>query len=160
MKDRRIVIVLVAALAIGLIAYFLHKRTTEKAAAGARETAQAANRAVPVVAAPVARKDVPIYLDGLGTVAAFKTITVHTQVDGRLDKVLFREGQPVKSGDRIAQIDPRPFLNQLHQAEGALARDRAQLKGARVNLERFTSLAAQKLIAQQQADDQAALVGQ
>jgi multidrug efflux system membrane fusion protein len=160
MKDRRIVIILIAVLAIGLIAYFLHKRTSEKAAASARETAAAAGRAVPVVAAPVLRKDVPIYLDGLGSVAAYKTITVHTQVDGRLDKVLFREGQSVRAGDRIAQIDPRPFVNQLHQAEGALERDRAQLKGAKVNLERFDTLAAQKLIAQQQADDQAALVGQ
>jgi multidrug efflux system membrane fusion protein len=160
MKDRRIVIVLVAACAIGLIAYFLHKRTSEKAAESARQSQQAMNRAVPVVAAQVLRKDVPIYLDGLGTVAAFKTITVHSQVDGRLEQVLFREGQPVKAGDRIAQIDPRPFVNQLHQAQGALARDSAQLKGAKVNLLRFTSLAAQKLIAQQQADDQAALVGQ
>jgi multidrug efflux system membrane fusion protein len=160
MKDRRIVIVLVAIAAIGLIAYFLHKRTSEKAAASARESQQAANRAVPVVAAKVTRKDVPIYLDGLGSVAAYKTITVHSQVDGRLEQVLFREGQTVKAGDRIAQIDPRPFVNQLHQAQGALERDRAQLKGAKVNLARFTSLAAQKLIAQQQADDQAALVGQ
>jgi len=160
MKDRRIVIVLVAACAIGLIAYFLHKRTSEKAAASARESQQAANRAVPVVAAKVTRKDVPIYLDGLGTVAAYKTITVHSQVDGRLEEVLFREGQTIKAGDRIAQIDPRPFVNQLHQAQGALERDRAQLKGAKLNLARFTSLAAQKLIAQQQADDQATLVGQ
>jgi multidrug efflux system membrane fusion protein len=160
MKDRRIVIVLVAICTIGLIAYFLHKRTSEKAAQSARESQQAANRAVPVVAAPVVRRDVPIYLDGLGTVTAFKTIAVHSQVDGRLDQVLFREGQAVRAGDRIAQIDPRPFVNQLHQAQGALDRDRAQLRGARANLQRFTSLAAQKLIAQQQADDQAALVGQ
>jgi membrane fusion protein, multidrug efflux system len=160
MKDRRIVIVLIAVLAIGLIAFFLHKRTSEKAAASAKDQAQAANRAVPVVAAPVLRSNVPIYLDGLGTVTAFKTITVHSQVDGRLDKVLFREGQTVRAGDKIGQIDPRPFMNQLHQAQGALDRDRAQLKGAKVNLERFKSLAGQKLIAQQQADDQAALVGQ
>jgi len=160
MKDRRIVIILVAIVAIGLIALFLHKRTSEKAAASAKEASAAANRAVPVVAAAVTRKNVPIYLDGLGTVTAFKTITVHTQVDGRLDKVLFREGQAVHAGDKIAQIDPRPFVNQLHQAEGALNRDKAQLKGAKVDLDRFTSLAAQKLIAQQQADDQAALVGQ
>jgi membrane fusion protein, multidrug efflux system len=160
MKDRRIVIILVAIVAIGLIAFFLHKRTSEKAAASAKEASAAANRAVPVVAAAVTRKNVPIYLDGLGTVTAFKTITVHTQVDGRLDKVLFREGQAVKAGDRIAQIDPRPFINQLHQAEGALNRDKAQLKGAKVDLDRFVSLAGQKLIAQQQADDQAALVGQ
>ncbi|HEX4383634.1 MAG TPA: biotin/lipoyl-binding protein, partial [Myxococcales bacterium] len=153
MKDRRIVIILVAVVAIGLIAYFLHKRTSEKSAQSAKDAAAAANRAVPVLAAPVSRKNVPIYLDGLGTVTAFKTITVHTQVDGRMDKVLFREGQPVKAGDKIAQIDPRPFYNQLHQAQGALNRDSAQLKGAKVDAERFNSLAAQKLIAQQQADD-------
>jgi multidrug efflux system membrane fusion protein len=160
MKDRRIVIILVAVVAIGLIAFFLRKRTSEKAAASAKEASAAANRAVPVVAAPVTKKNVPIYLDGLGTVTAFKTITVHTQVDGRLDTVLFREGQPVKAGDRIAQIDPRPFMNQLHQAQGALNRDSAQLKGAKVDADRFNSLASQKLIAQQQADDQQALVGQ
>jgi membrane fusion protein, multidrug efflux system len=160
MKDRRIVIILVAVLSIGLIAFFLHKRTSEKAAASAKEASAAANRAVPVVGAQVARKNVPIYLDGLGTVTAFKTITVHTQVDGRMDKVLFREGQAVKAGDKIAQIDPRPFYNQLHQAQGALNRDTAQLKGAKVDADRFDSLAKQKLIAQQQADDQQALVGQ
>jgi multidrug efflux system membrane fusion protein len=160
MKDRRIVIILVAVVAIALIAFFLHKRTSEKAAASAKEASAAANRAVPVVAAPVTKKNVPIYLDGLGTVTAFKTITVHTQVDGRMDKVLFKEGQPVKAGDKIAQIDPRPFLNQLHQAQGALNRDSAQLKGAKVDADRFNSLASQKLIAQQQADDQQALVGQ
>jgi multidrug efflux system membrane fusion protein len=160
MKDRRIVIILVAALAIGLIGWFLHKRTTEKAATSARDIAQAANRAVPVVAAPVARKDVPIFLDGLGSVTAFKTITVRTQVDGRLDKVLFVEGQTVKAGTPLAQIDMRPFVNQLHQAEGALARDKAQLAGAKRDYERYKQLAEQKLIAEQQADDQAALVGQ
>src|SRR5262245_55156477 len=82
-------------------------------------------RPVPVVAAAVARRDVPIYLDGLGSVVAYKTVTVRSQVDGRLDKVLFREGQEVHRGDVLAQVDPRPFLVQLHQAEGALARDSA-----------------------------------
>jgi membrane fusion protein, multidrug efflux system len=160
MKDRRIVIILVAALAIGLIAWFLHKRTKEKEASSARDVQAAANRAVPVVGAPVTRKDVPIYLDGLGNVTAFKTITVHTQVDGRLDKVLFNEGQAVKAGAPLALIDLRPFVNLLHQAQGALARDKAQLAGAKADLERYKELAAQKLVAQQQADDQAAVVGQ
>jgi multidrug efflux system membrane fusion protein len=160
MKDRRIVIIIVAAVAIGLVAWFLHKRTKEKEAGSAREQQAAANRAVPVVGAPVTRKDVPIYLDGLGSVAAFKTITVHTQVDGRLDKVLFNEGQAVHAGTQIAQIDPRPFLAQLHQAEGALKRDSAQLAGAKLDYDRYVNLAQQKLIAQQQADDQGALVGQ
>ena len=81
-------------------------------------------------------------------------------MDGLLQEVLFREGQPVKSGEILARIDPRPFLNQLRQAEGALARDTAQLQAAKVNLERYKQLAAKKLIPQQQADDQAAMVGQ
>jgi len=89
-----------------------------------------------------------------------KTVTVRSQVDGRLDEVLFREGQQVKTGEPIARIDPRPFQAQLLQAQGALARDKAQLEGAKRNLDRYRSLASQKLIAQQQADDQAALVGQ
>jgi multidrug efflux system membrane fusion protein len=108
----------------------------------------------------VARRDVPITLEGLGTVVAYRTVLVKPQVDGRLDQVLFREGQAVRAGQVLAQIDPRPFESALHQVEGARARDAAQLAAAKVNLERYRTLAAQKLIGQQQADDQAALVGQ
>jgi multidrug efflux system membrane fusion protein len=118
------------------------------------------DRVIPVSVAKVEQKDFPIFLDGLGTVTAYRTVTVRSQVDGRLDEVLFREGQEVKKGDVIAQIDPRPFQIQLHQGEGALARDQAQLAGAQRNLQRFADLAKRKLIAQQQADDQRALVGQ
>ncbi len=160
MRDRRIVLFLVAAVIIAGIAFFVHRRTAQTQAGAARDQHAAAGRPVPVVSGVVAKRDVPIYLDGLGSVAAFKTVTVRTQVDGRLDQVLFREGQQVHQGDLLARIDPRPFRNQLHQAEGALARDQAQLQGAKVNLERYQQLAEQKLIAQQQADDQAALVGQ
>jgi multidrug efflux system membrane fusion protein len=117
-------------------------------------------RIVPVVTAPVQKRDVPIYLEGLGTVVANRTVTVRSQVDGRLDKVLFREGQEVKRGQQIAQIDPRPFQIQLTNAQGALARDRAQLDNGKRNLERFQQLVQKKLIAQQQVDDQAAVVGQ
>jgi multidrug efflux system membrane fusion protein len=113
-----------------------------------------------VVAAQAQKKDVPIYLDGLGNVTAFKTVTVRSQVDGRLEQVLFREGQTVRAGEQIARIDQRPFLNQLHQAQGALSRDEAQLRSARLNLERYRALREEKLIAQQQVDDQQALVGQ
>jgi multidrug efflux system membrane fusion protein len=160
MRDRRIVLLFVAVVLIGGIAWFVHKRTSSKQAGAARDAQAAAGRPVPVVTGVVTKKDVPIYLDGLGNVTAFYTVTVHSQVDGRLDQVLFKEGQVVKKGDLLARIDPRPFNNQLHQAQGALARDAAQLKGAKVNLERYQQLAQQKLIAQQQADDQGALVGQ
>jgi len=85
---------------------------------------------------------------------------VRAQVDGRLDKIFFKDGQTVKRGDELAQIDPRPFAVQLHQAEGALARDRAQLVDAARNLERQQTLLDQKLVAQQMVDDQRATAGQ
>ena len=122
--------------------------------------AAAAQRPVPVAVAVAARRDVPVYLEGLGSVVAFQTVTVKSQVDGRLDKVLFREGQAVRRGDVLAQIDARPFQAQLQQAEGALARDEAQLRSARRDLERYRALAAEKLVPQQQADQQVAAVGQ
>lgn len=117
-------------------------------------------RVVPVIATQVERRDVPVFLEGLGNVVAFKTVAVRPQVDGRLEKVLFREGQAVKQGEVLAQIDPRPYLIQLHQAQGAHARDSAQLKAVQLNLERYKDLRARKLIAQQQVDDQSAQVGQ
>jgi multidrug efflux system membrane fusion protein len=119
-----------------------------------------AARAVPVTASPAIRRDVPVTLDGLGSVVAYKTVTVRPQVDGRLEQVLFREGQAVRAGQVLAQIDPRPFQSQLHQAEGARARDAAQLASGRLNLERYRALAGEKLIPQQQVDDQAGVVGQ
>lgn len=160
MRKRRIVLSIVAVALIAAVAFLVRSRTSRKQAGIAREQQAAAGRPTPVVAAKVMRRDVPIYLDGLGSVAAFKTVTVRSQVDGRLEQVLFREGQQVRAGELLARIDPRPFRNQLLQAQGALARDKAQLEAAKVNLNRYRQLAAQKLIAAQQADDQAALVGQ
>jgi membrane fusion protein, multidrug efflux system len=161
MRGRRGILVVLAVVAIAALGFFLYRRTSQKnQAKSQRDQAQAAARPVPVVAGPVQRRDVPIYLDGLGNVTAFKTVTVRSQVDGRLDQMTFREGQAVKSGELLAQIDARPFRNQLAQAQGALSRDRAQLDAAKVNLNRYRQLAEKKLIPVQQADDQAALVGQ
>jgi multidrug efflux system membrane fusion protein len=117
-------------------------------------------RAVPVLPATVVRRDVPVYLEGIGSVVAYKTVTVRSQVDGRLIQVLFREGQAVRKGEVLAQIDARPFQVQLHQAEGALARDRAQLENANLVVKRDRALVGQKLIAQQQLDTDQALAGQ
>jgi multidrug efflux system membrane fusion protein len=117
-------------------------------------------RAVPVLPATVVRRDVPVYLEGIGNVVAYKTVTVRSQVDGRLMQVLFREGQAVRKGEVLAQIDPRPFQVQLHQAEGALARDRAQLQNANLMVKRDRDLVGQKLIAQQQLDSDQAVAGQ
>jgi len=125
-----------------------------------RSGAGGADRVVPVLVIPAARRDVPIHVEGLGTVTAFKTVNVRTQVDGRLDRVAFKEGQPVKRGDLLAQVDSRPFTIQLHTAQAALARDQAQLQGAELNLRRYEAVVAQKLIPQQQVDDQRALTEQ
>src|SRR5450631_1277369 len=117
-------------------------------------------RPAAVVVAKVENRDVLLFLDGLGTVTAFKTVTVRSQVDGRLDSVAFREGQEVKRGTVLAQIDPRPYAIQLRQAEAALARDGAQLQGNQLDPERYTVVGKNKLISQQQMDDQHMLVGQ
>jgi multidrug efflux system membrane fusion protein len=127
---------------------------------GAAKGAPTDVRPVPVAAVAVAQRDVPIYLEGLGSVTALATVTVRSQVDGRLDKVNFVEGQRVKKGDPLAQVDPRPFQAQLHQAEATLARDTAQLRNATLNLERYKDLRKQNLIAQQQVDDQQTQVDQ
>jgi multidrug efflux system membrane fusion protein len=135
-------------------------RQRARGGAHAEPTGSPPARAVPVTVAPVARRDVPIYLDGLGSVVASRTVAVRSQVDGRLEAVLFQEGRPVKAGQVLAQIDARPFEAQLHQAEGALARDEAQLTNARLTVERDRQLVAQKLIAQQQLDLDSAAAGQ
>ncbi len=127
---------------------------------GAAAPPDAAQRVVPVTSATVARKDVPTWLEGLGTVTAYKTITVKSQVDGRLDAVHFKEGDAVKRGQLLAQIDPRPFEVQLHQAEGALARDEAQLANARINESRARTLWDRQLNARSNVDDAVAAVGQ
>ncbi len=118
------------------------------------------DRVVPVQVGTAERVDLPIWIEGLGTVIAAQQVTVRAQVAGRLDKVMFTEGQAVKKGDVLAQIDPRPFRIQLLQAQGALARDRAQLAAAKKNYERYKGLVEQKLVAQQQVDELAGQLGQ
>ena len=118
------------------------------------------NVALPIVAAPVTVRDVPIYLEGLGTVIAYNTVTVKSRVDGELVKINFKEGDEVRQGQELALIDQRPFEVMLHQAEANLARDTAQLTDAQVNFQRYQKLFQEGVVAQQQVDANRALVGQ
>lgn len=120
--------------------------------------AGAASFPVPVVSGEVLQRDVPIYLDGLGTVQAFNTVTVRVRVDGELQKLAFREGQDVHAGDLLAQIDPAPFQAQLDQALAKRGQDEAQLNLQRVELKREAALLAAKIDSQDAYDQVAAQV--
>ena len=115
---------------------------------------------VPVVAGKVTVTNIPIFLDGLGTVQAFNSVTIRARVDGQLKKVLFREGEDVREGDKLAEIDPDPFRTLVEQAEAKKAQDEAQLANARIVFKRNEELLAQKILSQQDFDSQKFLVDQ
>jgi len=135
-------------------------RTQQQAKATGGAPAGQTARPVPVVVTPVRTGDLNVYLTALGTVTPINTVTVKSRVDGELMKTYFTEGQVVRAGDLLAEIDPRPFQAQLTQAEGQLAREQANLANAKLDLERYQRLAQQEMIARQQLDTQQMTVNQ
>ncbi len=131
-----------------------------KGAGGKGKGGRGGDRPVPVVATAATTGDVNVYLAGLGSVTPVATVVVRSRIDGQLMRVLFKEGQAVRPGDLLAEIDSRPYEVQLATAEGQMARDQALLKNAVIDAERYRVLLAQDSIARQQVDTQEALVRQ
>lgn len=157
-------VILVIAVILGLIfggIWFQQRSAAKKSGAGGpMGRGGAAAGPVPVVAGVVSNKNVPIYLDGLGTVQALNTVTIRARVDGQIQKIAFVEGQDVHEGDLLAQIDPAPFQTQVDQNVAKQAQDQAQLAAAQVTLQRDAALLKDKIVSQQDYDTQKAVVDQ
>ena len=128
--------------------------------AGAATEAAPSAPGIPVMAELAGYTDVPVYLSGLGTVQAFNSVLIRSRVDGQILKMDFAEGQEVRAGDTIAEIDPRSYAAALAQAKATKVKDQAMLDNAQLDLKRYRGLVAQDSIPHQQLDTQAALVGQ
>src|SRR5712671_6035239 len=150
-------VLLIAALAA--VGYFGWQRFHRGDQATAANNAQkSAPSPVRVSIAPVQKADFPVYLTGLGTVQGFNTVLVRTRVDGQIDKIAFKEGQLVKQGDLLVQIDPRPYQAALDQAKAKKAQDEANLANANLDLQRYTKLG--EFATRQQTDTQRSTVAQ
>ena len=150
-------IVLLAVLGGG--GYFgWQKYQAAEAAKAAQQAAASRPRPVPVSTAPVEKADFPVYLIGLGTVQGFNTVQVRTRVDGQIDKIAFTEGQMVKEGDLLAEIDPRPYQAAYDQAVAKKAQDEANIANANLDLQRYTKLG--EFATRQQLDTQRSTVAQ
>lgn len=148
----------------GVVWYYRSRNSQADAAAGGGKgpggaAGMGAGFVVPVVVATATKGDLPVFLNGLGNVTAFNTVTVRSRVDGQIVKINFTEGQYVKEGDSLVEIDPRPYQVQLEQAQGQLAKDQAQLRDVQVDYERFKLLFQEGVIPKQQLDTQQAQVG-
>jgi len=163
-RGRVIAIVAVLLLVAGGGAFFFFKQRSAAAQAGGAGAKGGKGgppeRKVPVLVEAAVTRDVPIVLEGLGTVTPLATVQMRSQVDGRLVNVAFKEGSLVKKGDLLAQIDPRPFQIAVAQTAATLARDQAQQRNAKLLLERDKQLKEQNLVPQQTIDDQQTLVDQ
>jgi membrane fusion protein, multidrug efflux system len=161
-KDRRnILIGLAGVFALAIIAAIVTQSLLGSSSSpGGRRSRGGDDGPVPVLVATASAADVPVYIDGVGTTRALNTVTVVSQVDGKLIKVAFKEGQDVERGYVLAEIDPTIYQAQYDQAVAKKAQDEAQLANVRIDLERYTRLAATNSATRQQADTQKALVQQ
>jgi multidrug efflux system membrane fusion protein len=144
-----------AAILVGSYAGWRYFATTEATTAGRGPIAPAP---IPVTVTRVQNADFPVYLNGLGTVQPFRTVTVRSRVDGQITEVAFRQGRAVKEGDVLVKIDPRPYQAALDEALAKKAQDEANLKDAKLNLDRLTSLAGKSVASEQQLNTQQATV--
>jgi multidrug efflux system membrane fusion protein len=157
-KTGRRWVVWLVLLALGVGGFVAYERWQARQTAVTKPSAPAGGGPTPVAVAAAKLGEISVYLNGLGTVTPFNTVTVKSRVDGQLIKVAFKEGEFAKQGDLLAEIDPRPFEVLRAQAEAQLAKDEATLNNAKVDLARFTLLGQKGVIPQQQLDTQAAVV--
>ncbi len=153
---RRVIGVAVVVVLASAAAIWWHRSGAEAPHAAAQTPAPG----IPVTAGAVVAQDVPVFLHGIGTVQAYNSVAVKSRVDGAIVKVLFTEGQEVKEGDPLFQIDPRPYQAALEQAQAARQKDEAQLVSAQADLERAGQLVGSGWQTKQSFDQQKALVGQ
>ncbi len=171
-KRKKLIVIGILALVAVIAAVYYYKQPTEtpdhqsQQSEGKRGHGEGkhgrseADAPIAVAIETTTQADFPVYLNGLGTVTPLRTVTVKPRVDGQLMKVAFTEGQMVKEGDLLAEIDPRPYQALLMQAEGQLQRDEALLKNAQIDLVRYKTLLEQDSIAAQQMVTQEALINQ
>jgi membrane fusion protein, multidrug efflux system len=161
---RRITVFLLAGLVVAAVAavYYMPQRpqTAATVSKGGRRGGPPASEPVPVLATAARAADVPVYLDGVGTAKALNTVTVRSQVDGKIINISFTEGQDVPAGFVLAKIDPATYQAAFDQTVAKKAQDEAQLANARLDLDRYTRLAATNAVNKQQLDTQRALVSQ
>lgn len=156
---RKIIVVLIIVAAIGAAVWKIHSNTVAENATTAR-LAAAADRPIPVQVMPVVQKTMPIYLTELGTVTAYNTVTIKSRVDGQLIRVNVREGQAVRQGQLLAEIDPAPYQAALAQAQGQLVKDEANAANAKAEAARYTALYNAGVVSKENQQAQISTAGQ